>query len=335
MKKTFMAVLMLCIIASIAAAGGDGEKKAESQKIVLRHAEQSEDTHPMTIYGKYFSQKVSEYTNGHVQIDVYNNSTLGDEKATIESLQMGAIDFVRANASMLVDFGYPEIAVFPLPFLFRNREHCWNILGGEIGTGIMNRMNEQAEKNGIRGVFFAEEGQRNLILKKPITSLGGLKGIKIRVSSSRIMADIMAAMGMSPVQINAAEIYASVQNGVVDAAENIVVGYESLATYEVAPFYLKDGHNFSVQIFIASDKTWQKVDKNYQDIFIRAGNETSTYNKQYAQKLEDDAYARLRQKGVTFLEVQNRDEFIKAMQNLYTKYAANYLGLIKEIQNKS
>jgi TRAP-type C4-dicarboxylate transport system substrate-binding protein len=154
---------------------------------------------------------------------------------------MGSIDFVRVGTSMLVDFGMDELKAINVPFLFRDREHCWKVLGGEIGQKLKEDVNKR--DTGLVGLWFAEEGMRHMIFKDgPVTKLADFKGRKIRVNNVNMLIDMINAMGASAVPMAYTEVYTSLQTGVIDGLENIAVGYQQSALYEVAPYYTLDGH---------------------------------------------------------------------------------------------
>ncbi len=56
----------------------------------------------------------------------------------------------------------PQVKLFNLPFLFKDRESCYRVLDGEIGTQIADRF----VKVGIRSLGWYENGFRNITNSK-------------------------------------------------------------------------------------------------------------------------------------------------------------------------
>ena len=71
---------------------------------------------------------------------------------------------------------------------------------------------------GFRGLTFYESGTRNYYGKKPIKTLGDLKGIKVRVQPGKTVLRMVETMGALPTSIDFGETYTALQQGVVDAA---------------------------------------------------------------------------------------------------------------------
>ena len=73
--------------------------------------------------------------------------------------------------------------VFDLPFIFETVEQARAVMDSEIGTEILNSVEDQ----GIKGLAWFENGFRNVTNNvKPINSPDDLKGIKIRTMENQI-----------------------------------------------------------------------------------------------------------------------------------------------------
>ena len=192
-----------------AAAGGEteaaGEEAAaatEGETYTLRYAELNPDGHIMDECGDYFAQLVNEKSGGRITIEVFPAGQLGDEKTMYQTIQMGggAIDICRANTNSLVDFGAEKLTLFGLPFIFRDREHLWNVLNSEIGDEFKGELQEKG--TGMVGLFYLDEGSRNFFTKEgiEIRTAEDLKGLKLRVPTTDLMSDTVAALARSPLR---------------------------------------------------------------------------------------------------------------------------------------
>ena len=178
-----------------AAAGGETEAAAEGEEAApaaegatytFRYAELNPDGHIMDECGDYFAQLVNEKSGGRINIQVFPAGQLGDEKTMYQTIQMGggAIDICRANTNSLVDFGAEKLTLFGLPFIFRDREHLWNVLNSEIGDEFKGELQEKG--TGMVGLFYLDEGSRNFFTKEgiEIRTAEDLKGLKLRVPTT-------------------------------------------------------------------------------------------------------------------------------------------------------
>ncbi len=327
MKKVIVSAAAL-LLGGMLALSGAGSVSAQS--VVLKYGELNPDSHPMTVVAREFARIVKEKSGGDIVVDVYPSSQLGDERTEIQALQMGAVDMFRANANSLGDFGAAKSNIFSLPYLFRNRSHLWNVLNSEIGQDILSDV--QASGSGMVGVAFMEEGQRNFFFRNaPVTDMEGIKGKKIRVPQTQILIDTVKAFGASPTPISYSELYSALQTGVVDGAENPPTGYLANNFYEVAPYYMIDGHTYSPSIMVMSEITWNKLTPEQQAIVNEAARETEVFNKELAESADIAAYEELKSKGAQILEVTDLPDWPKAVGPVYEKYGADFTDIIQQI----
>ncbi|MDR2786139.1 MAG: TRAP transporter substrate-binding protein, partial [Treponema sp.] len=204
---------------------------------------------------------------------------LGDEKTVYQGLQIGSVDMCRGNTNSMVDFGVKKITLFGLPFIFRDRDHLWKVLNSEIGDEFLKEMADI--KSGMVGLFYLDEGSRNFFTAKRyvINSINDYRGLKLRVPTTELMSDTVAAMGVQSTPISFSELYSALQTGVVDGAEQPHSGYFSNKFYEVAPNYILSGHTYSPGIVLASEISWKKLSPADQAVILEAAKETEAWNK--------------------------------------------------------
>ncbi|WP_068110737.1 TRAP transporter substrate-binding protein [Tropicimonas marinistellae] len=302
----------------------------EAQSVVLKYGELNPDSHPMTVIANEFARLVKEKSDGDIVVDVFPSSQLGDERTELQALQMGAVDMFRANAVSLGDFGATKSNLFSLPYLFRDRDHLWAVLNSEIGQDILGDV--QASGTRMVGVAFMEEGQRNFFFRDaPVSDLAGIQGKKIRVPQTQILLDTVKAFGASPTPISYSELYSALQTGVVDGAENPPTGYLANNFYEVAPYYMIDGHTYSPSIMVMSELTWNKMTPEQQAIISEAARETEEFNKTLAADADAKAYDELKEKGATIITVTDLADWPKSVEPVYQKYGAEFTDVIQQI----
>ncbi len=305
---------------------------------VFKYAELNGDTNINTRVGQKFAEYVKELSNGRIVVEVYSSSTLGDEKTCLNSLQMGGgtVDMYRGNTNSLSDYGFKKINLFGLPFIFTSRESMWKVLeSADLGQAFLNEGIDVGAN--MVGITYTDEGARNLFTTKPITKLADIKNMKIRVPETSLMMDTISALGANPTPISYSELYSSLQTGVVDGAENGYPGYDSNKFYEVAPYYLLDGHTFSPGIILMAQAKWDALSADDQALLREAGQKASAWNKEQIAAEEETLAKGLLEKGVTIIEVPAEDkaaaqEACKTVWASYSTGIENELNAILEIQ---
>ncbi len=330
-RRILVLLLSLVVLLSAVSLAVNGASKQKA-KIVLRYGDVNPEGHVLLESAHFFADKVSELSDGRIQIEIYPSGQLGDDNEVYQALQMGAVDLYRGNASSLTDVGNMQISALALPYIFRDRDHFWKVCRSELGESILKNIQESGSR--MVGLFYMDEGARNFFtVKAPVTKLSDIKGLKIRVQSSALMLDTIAALGANPTPIDYAELYTSLQTGVVDGAENPPASYYANKFYEVAPYYVLDGHTFSPSVVLCSEITWKKLSKEDQQILLKAGKLTEEFNRNAIEAADEKAYANLRANGVTITQLEDPEAWQAAMAPVYKKHGARFLDLIEKVKN--
>lgn len=310
---------------------GVDRKKTSTAEIVLSCGELNSEDSVMGAMVLKYSDLVYEKSDGRIYIEIYGSGQLGDERSEMQAVQMGALDIFRANTVGVGDFGAEKLNLFGLPYVFEDRDHLWKVLDSPIGDELKKDLEESNVK--MRALGYVEEGSRHFhTTKKSIKSTEDLKGMKLRVAETNILMDTVAALGASPTPISFGELFTSLQTGVVDGAEQPLTGYVSNSFDEVAPNLVLDGHTYSPGILVISEKTWEKLNEEDQEILLECGEELQKYNREYAEKADEELLKELEKKGINITYPDDLSEWQKAVEPIYEKYGSDYLNLIKEIQ---
>lgn len=321
---------ILVLAAALLAFGSISGANAQGKPLVLKYGELNPDSHPMTIVAREFARLVKEKSGGQIVVDVYPSSQLGDERTQLQGTQMGAIDLFRANAVSMGDFGAKKSNLFSLPYLFRDRNHLWNVLNGPIGKEIKDDI--VSSKTGMVAVAYMEEGQRHFFFRdSPVANLQQIKGKKIRVPQTQILIDTVKAFGAAPTPISYSELYSALQTGIVDGAENPPTGYLANNFFEVAKYYVLDGHTYSPSVMVMSELSWNKLTPAQRTVIETAARETEVFNKASAEKADTEAFAELKKRGAQIITVTDLPKWPEAVDPVYKKYAADYTDTIKKI----
>ncbi len=326
-----MSKKLLLAIALAAGTFSTASAQAKKAQFEMKLAEVHEATFPTTLGDAEFARLVNEGTQGRVHITVYDNGQLGqDEKAIVEQAQMGALDFARISLAPVAQFA-KELNVLSLPYIYRDGSHMWKVLSGPIGQKLLGAV----DKANLTGLCYYDAGARSFYnTKRPIKTLADLKGMKIRVQQSKLMMDMVKALGGSPTPMATGDIYSALQTNVIDGAENNWPSYVSFSHYEVAPYYSLDGHSRVPEILVASKASLAKLSKADQEVVAKAAAASVEFQKSkwLASEKENEAKAKAAGCKVNTLDPKDLAEFQKAVAPLYGDYK-DYADLIKQIQD--
>jgi len=325
-----LVIIALITSSTMAIHGTLFTSKQQQGVIVLRLAENLAETNPVTVAMHKFSELVAEKTNGKVIVKVHASGQLGQQVETIEQTRLGIIDFTRTNAVVMANVS-PSIGVLNLPYIFRDYQHKYQVLDGDIGMDIRNELHNI----GLMGFDFLESGVRSFYTsaEHPITSLEDMKGLKIRVQPAQIMIRMIELLGAVPTPMNFGEVYSSLSQGVVDGAENDFVSYLTTGHFEVAGNYVEDGHMSPPAMLLMNLKKFKSLPEKFQQAISEAAAETATFERQLMNQANHDAKATLLEKGVSITSIDN-GPFRQAMQPIYDEFPMyrTYIERIKGVK---
>ncbi len=330
MKK--FAVLLLVAVAMLMPALASGSQ--ETGPIVLTLSEVHAEGYPTTLADYEFARLVEERTEGRIQIDVYSGGTLyGEETGSIEALQIGDLAFARVSASPVASY-VPALNVIQLPYLYRDGDHMWQVLNSEIGQDMLNEI--ESSGSGLVGLCYYDAGARNFYTTTPVTCAADMAGLKIRLQNNPMMVEMVQLLGGNGVTgIGPNDVYSAIQQGTIDGAENNWPTYESMGDYQVAPYFVLDGHTRVPEILLASKAVLDTLDPADVEIIKECAKETQAYEIEQWALREQSSEAKVTSEGVVVTELtpEQLQEFQDKMAPLYTEYGAGYEDLIAQIQN--
>ena len=322
MKKLFAAMLACLMMALFATPSMAAE-------FVLRMGHALADDHPESQSFFEFAKRIKEKTNGRIEVQVFNNAQLGNERDMLEGCQLGTLDMTKVISSALTGF-VPQTKVFDMPYLFRDRAHFHKIATGPIADKFNN---ELLPKAGFKGLAMLDAGIRGVYnTKRPITKPEDLKGLKIRVPESPVLIQTFNTLGANATPLPVGEIYNALQQGVIDAAENAPVFVNSQKHYEIAKFFSETNHFIIPDFWVMSMKAWQKLPPDLQKIIADTAKDIQQYEFKLWLDSEGKAVATLKEKGMKFNAV-NIAPFQAAVEPVYKRYEKELdLAILKQIR---
>lgn len=300
----------------------DAAKATDGPKYKFRLAETHPADYPTTKGDIKFAELVKERSGDRITIEVFPSAQLGEEKAAIEQVQLGAIEFTRISSGPLAEFN-KDFGVFSLPYIFDNDDHVWKFLLSDAG----NKLLDSLDSSRLKGLAYYSSGSRSFYSTKPLTKIEDLKGLKIRVQQNKLNIDLMAALGASATPMAYGEVYSALQTGVIDAAENNYPSYYSSKHYEVAKHYIVDGHQRVPEVLMMSKIAWDKLSKEDQEIIKQAAVDSIDYQREEWAKYEKESEEQVRAGGATITEVTD----IKPWQDAVKSVIDANGGEFKEI----
>lgn len=300
-----------------------------SHVTVLKLAHGLDRNHPVHTSMEYMAKLVYERSNGAMRIDIYPSGQLGTERECIELVQIGSLAMTKVSSSVLEGFA-PSFKVFSLPYLFRDEEHRFDVLDGEIGQRLLF----ETQPFRIRGLVYLDAGSRSFYTKtKPILTPADIAGMKIRVQESATSIKMIHALGGSATPIAWGELYTALQQGVVDGAENNPPTFYTSRHYEVCKFYSLNEHTSVPDVIVISTMVWNSLTNEEQALLQQAAREAEEVQKIRWKEASAEALEKVQEAGVT-IHRPDRMVFAEKVRPLYEEYKSDPLmhELIEKIK---
>lgn len=274
--------------------------------------------HPVHQSMVYFAERAKELSNGDLNIRIYPNAQLGTQRESVELMQKGVIAMAKSNASEMEAFE-PAYGAFNIPYIFRDRDHYYRALTGQVGEDILAA---SADK-GFIGLTYYDGGARSFYANKAINSPTDLKGMKIRVQPSPSAIAMIEAMGGNPTPLAYGELYTALQQGVVDGAENNPTALTNSRHGEVAKVFSMDEHTMIPDVLLISKKQWDQIDEENQKLLKQAATDSMMFHKDlWGKEIDKQIEIAKNEMGVEFVEVE-KQPFIDAVKHMHDEALAN------------
>lgn len=317
-------LLLTCLV--LAAPAGCRNKKTTPQ-VVLKLGHSLDITHPVHKAMVFMAEQVKEKSAGRMQVEIFPNEQLGNEKECIEALQLGYLAMTKASAAPMEGF-VPLIKIFGIPYLFRDSDHFWKVANGPIGKQLLIAGQSQR----LRGLCYYDAGARSFYTKKEINTPDDLKNLKVRVQNSAMAMKLIDAMGGSPTPVPWGELYTCLEQGVVDAAENNPPSFRTSRHYEVCKYYILDEHTRVPDILMISTRVWNNLSEEFQQILQQAVDESVEYQRKIWAQAEEEDMKIVEKSGVNIIR-PDKEPFRAAVKQVWDEFEGTDVGnLIREIQ---
>lgn len=307
--------------------GEEASGEFESVTIAIGHATADNETSHYHQGILKFEELITEATDGQVTIEIHPNGVLGGEREMIEAVQLGTLDMVLTSSGPLGNFADKSYA-FDFPFLFRDRDHAYKVLDGEIGQEV----NDQIAETGMINLVWMENGFRHLTNNvRPVMKPEDLDGIKLRTMENDVHLSAFREYGADPTPMAFTELFTALQQGVVDGQENPLAVIVPNKLHEVQDYLTLSNHIYSPAPFLINKDLFDGFSPQLQEAIIEAAEGARDYERQFIQDMDQEFLETIKEQGTEITEEYDYDAFFEATQPVYDEYEAEYGDILDRI----
>lgn len=217
-----------------------------------------------------YAEEVTARTDGQVNFEHHYNASLCELPAAIGCVSNGTVDIAFETHAFT-----PELALASLSSTaFVSRD----LQAAADAHSQLHQENEayrsEFEDRGVEVLFHVPNSAAVLAAGEPIESLADLDGMSVRAAGPMAMA--MEGLGANPVATDPAEIYESVERGVV---QGLVLPLESVVDmrlHEVGPHIYDIGEHvglYAMSGYAINQSVWESLPDDVRDVMTEVAAE--------------------------------------------------------------
>ncbi|WP_165820840.1 TRAP transporter substrate-binding protein [Pueribacillus theae] len=264
-----LSLLVLLISACSGSTGGKQEEGQEqstgtSKVIELDFNNVFPATHHLAAnVFEPMEEVVKEKTDGQLKINFHHSAVLGSVTSTLDDLNGGLYDMALGVPGYFYDTDLFKLSLLELPFSFENVRDIAN-----VQTKFMELHGE-----GVWGdkITYSKVGAASdpfvIYSTKEIRSVDDMKGMKVAVTNDTWNL-VFEEWGVTPVQLDLADLYEGLQRGVIDAALWSTVGGMGIKLYEPAPYIVDLKMYLPISGPVIRTEALEKMPEDLRNLFV-------------------------------------------------------------------
>ena len=273
--------LRRCVLATAAVTCLAGvSAPAWAAKYVIKVSHAVTVHHPGHKALEKFKEKVETDSKGQIEVRIFHSSQLAGQREGVEGLQAGSIEMTLTPNGVAAAFD-PTFAMLDIPFQFNDSAHARRFLdkGGE------KMLFANLDKVGLVGLAAWEQGFRNLAtVKAPALKAADMRGLKLRTMEAPLHITAWKAVGANPTPIGWAQVYTSLQQGIIDGVENPSYIFSQTPVHEQLKFLALTKHIYDPIVVLGSKAFFDKLPADLRALVTGSVSAFTTLERQYVDE---------------------------------------------------
>jgi tripartite ATP-independent transporter DctP family solute receptor len=266
------------------------------------------------------AQEVEKGTKGRIIIKNFFSGSLGGERESIESVQLGTQELTGTSTGPIPNF-VPAVKILDIPFLFRDKAHARAVLDGPIGQALL----KEFDSKGFKALAWSENGVRHMTNnKRPINLPDDLKGLKMRTMENPVHVAAYKGFGIITTPMAFPEVFTALQQGVVDGQENPLSVIMAAKFEQVQKFMTLTAHVYSPALLLMNKAAFDKLSPADQKVFLDAAKLAAAATRARVDKDDASGVADLRGKGMNIIETFDKAAFVARLAPVFTQFEKEF-----------
>ena len=312
-RRSLIGIAVVALAAAVGAAPALAQQKTVI-KLGWITSDGAQD--PYAIGARAFKEALEKNAAGKIEVQLYPNRQLGDEKVLVEGMRFGTVDAgIITNA--LVAPVESAFQLNDLPFLYASEQQAHKVLDGPVGQAMAKKL----EAKGIIVLGYMEGGFRQMINNvRPVAKPEDVKGVKYRVMQNPVYIDMFTSLGGSAIPMAWGETFTAVQQGAIDGLEIPIAVIDANKYFEVTKYLSLTNHTYSVIELLISKRTFDKLPADLQKAVRDAAATATAEQRKAAAANSKELLATLQTKGMKVNPIGDPAAFRSSVKGVYDKF---------------
>ena len=285
MRKVALAVLCLALLASggLVSAGCGG---GEDLTVTWKAATYSLAGDPLTDLWYDYADLLAEESDGRLELKLFPGGTLYTMSQMFDAVSTGAVDMCCAPLTYFITQCPKTVVILTYPnFVFTDTQTIVDSQKALIEE--MSCIGNESAANDIMYAMWQFPSNCNFYFNKPVDSLADIAGMKMGCPGGMGKAAV-AALGASPVELDASQFYEAAQSGLVDGIAFVPLDvFVNLKVYDLLPYVVLYNLASAFPAAINTD-SFNKLTEDLQEIVSEAADEIEVKGVESYLEVQDD-----------------------------------------------
>ena len=278
-----------------------------------------------------FKDTLEKSAPGEFDVQINLNASLFKQGAEPAAMARGNLELTSISPADIAKI-VPAFSVFTAGYMLRDPAHQQKVFNGPIGAEMFKTV---AEKMDITVLSTCYLGTRQVNLRevRNVKTPADLKGIKLRMPSSKDWLFLGNALGATATPLAFGEVYLGLKTGTIDGQDNPLPSVRAAKFYEVTKQIVMTSHLVDSLFIAIASKAFNALTPAQKQKVSAAAQAAALYNNDNNIKEESQLVEFFKKEGLQ-VTVPDVDAFHKSVQATYQ--ASDYAqvwpkGLVERI----
>lgn len=302
------------------------------EPVQLRISTVASEAEPTVAALRSFGAKVEAATAGKVQVRVFPSGSLFRQGTELTSIQRGQLEMATP---LFFEFEQqvPEWGVLGAPYTFRDPDHLFKVMRGDIGKEYYAAVEKQMDIVAL-DIGYIGTRQVNLRQVKAVRTPADWSGVKLRVQpGGRTAISIGKGLGLTPVPMPVTETYLALNSGTVDATDSPLPVTLATKVSEIIQQVTLTNHLVQPFVLVIGKQAMAKLTADQQAAVRAAAKDAADQLWKQTAGEEESLMKVFESKGIKFV-TPDREAFRAAMLKQLAEDGVNAKwkpGLLEQI----